>query len=84
VCGREGGTWLAGLGYGIIIPYPGYIYIYIYMCVCVNVERKKNKMWPLCQEGPWAKGPLPSALGNYARQLWEKFSQLGCCQLCRA
>jgi hypothetical protein len=43
----------------------------------VNVERKENKMWPLCQEGPWAKGPLPSAIGNYARQLWKNFPSSG-------
>jgi hypothetical protein len=67
----------------------------IYMCyvsaacdiviyILVNVETKKNIKWPLCQEGPSAKAPLPRAPGNYSRQLWEKFFQLGCSQLCRA
>jgi hypothetical protein len=36
-----------------------------------------KKMWPLCREGPSAKAPLPSAPGNYARQLWKNFPSSG-------
>jgi hypothetical protein len=34
-------------------------------------------MWPLCREGPSAKGPLPSAHGKYARQVWKNFPSSG-------
>jgi hypothetical protein len=50
----------------------------------VNVESKKKIKQNVASlaRGAVGKGAFAECSGNYARQLCEKFSQLGCSQLC--
>jgi hypothetical protein len=54
----------------------------IYICLSMWKEKKQNVT--SLPRGAVGKGTFVECFCNYARQLWEKFSQLGCSQLCRA